>query len=180
MKALVIIDYVNDFVADGGALTCGQPAQEADDYIAAAAADFSKDGNFVVIASDNHQKNDRRSPEYRLFPAHCIEGTAGSELYGKTREAVRKVPEDLLIRSDKCRYSAFAGTHLDIKLRERGITDLYLTGVCTDICVLHTAVDAYNLGYTLFICEKGVVSFNPEGHRFALSHMKNILGASVI
>ena len=30
---------------------------------------------------------------------------------------------------------------------ERGITELCLTGVCTDICVLHTAVDAYNLGY---------------------------------
>ena len=26
-QALLIIDYTNDFVADGGALTCGQPGQ---------------------------------------------------------------------------------------------------------------------------------------------------------
>ena len=52
---------------------------------------------------------------------------------------------------DKRHYSAFSGTDLDIRLRERGITELCLTGVCTDICVLHTAVDAYNLGYQLMI-----------------------------
>ena len=45
---------------------------------------------------------------------------------------------------DKTRYSAFAGTDLEMKLRERGIEEVHLVGVCTDICVLHTAVDAYN------------------------------------
>ena len=57
---------------------------------------------------------------------------------------------------DKRHYSAFSGTDLDIRLRERGITELCLTGVCTDICVLHTAVDAYNLGYQLMIPERAV------------------------
>ena len=32
-KALLIIDYTNDFVADNGALTCGKPAQELEDYL---------------------------------------------------------------------------------------------------------------------------------------------------
>ncbi len=36
---------------------------------------------------------------------------------------------------DKRHYSAFSGTNLDIRLRERQITDIWLTGVCTDICV---------------------------------------------
>lgn len=52
---------------------------------------------------------------------------------------------------DKTRYSAFAGTDLELKLRERGITELHLIGVCTDICVLHTAVDAYNKGFDIVI-----------------------------
>lgn len=32
-KALLIIDYTNDFVADNGALTCGKSAQELEDYL---------------------------------------------------------------------------------------------------------------------------------------------------
>ena len=45
---------------------------------------------------------------------------------------------------DKTRFSAFAGTDLELLLRARGITELHLVGVCTDICILHTSVDAYN------------------------------------
>jgi len=81
---------------------------------------------------------------------------------------------------DKCRYSAFAGTNLDVKFRERGVREVYLVGVCTDICVLHTAIEAYNLGYKIFVCEKGVASFNADGHKFALAHMKNTLGAEIV
>ena len=43
----------------------------------------------------------------------------------------------------------FTGTDLDIRLRERRVTTVVLTGVLTDICVLHTAIDAYNLGYDI-------------------------------
>ena len=69
---------------------------------------------------------------------------------------------------------------MDIRLRERGITELCLTGVCTDICVLHTAVDAYNLGYQIVIPEKAVASFDATGHTWALNHFKNTLGAKII
>lgn len=32
-KALLIIDYTNDFVADNGALTCAKPAQGLEDWL---------------------------------------------------------------------------------------------------------------------------------------------------
>ena len=179
-KALIVIDYVNDFVASEGALTCGEPAQAVDGNIAALVDNFSQEGGFVVVATDKHAVDDTYSPEHKLFPAHCIAGAEGAALYGATREAVKNVGAKQLILIDKCRYSAFAGTNLDLKLRERGVRNVYLTGVCTDICVLHTAVDAYNLGYNIFVCENGVASFDAEGHRFALSHMKNRLGANIV
>ena len=179
-KALIIIDFVNDFVSSNGALTCGEPAQAIDSRIASLVDEFSKEGSFVVVASDQHDVSDTYSPEHKLFPPHCIENTDGSALFGATNEAVKQVDNKQLINISKCRYSAFAGTNLDIKLRERNVTDVCLVGVCTDICVLHTAVDAYNLGYNIFVCEDGVASFNADGHKFALAHMKSAMGAAII
>jgi nicotinamidase-related amidase len=179
MKALIIIDYVYDFVADDGKLTAGRPAQAIDKVIAGCVDRFAAAGDFIVTASDCHTAGDAFSPERALFPAHCLAGTSGAALYGATAGAVAGAPAGQVIAIDKARYSAFAGTSLDMKLRERGVTEVYLAGVCTDICVLHTAIDAYNLGYRLHVFEHGVASFNPAGHAFALSHFKNSLGATI-
>ena len=54
-----------------------------------------------------------------------------------------------------------------------------ISGVCTDICVLHTAISAYNLGYKISVPAEGVASFNQKGHEWALAHFKNSLGAEV-
>ena len=69
---------------------------------------------------------------------------------------------------------------MDNFLRERHIDTLHLTGVCTDICVLHTAIDAYNLNYKLVIHQDCVATFNPAGQKWALEHFKNSLGAQII
>jgi len=46
---------------------------------------------------------------------------------------------------DKTRYSAFAGTPLELMLRERNIKEIHIIGVCTDICVLHSIIKASKL-----------------------------------
>lgn len=74
----------------------------------------------------------------------------------------------------------FAGTPLDLILREWKIDTLHLTGVCTDICVLHTAMDAYNRCYNLVVHENGVASFDQTGHKWALNHFKTCLGAEIV
>lgn len=74
----------------------------------------------------------------------------------------------------------FFCTELDLYLREKGVKELYLVGVCTNICVLYTAADARNLGYTVNIYESGVASFDEEAHRFALKEAKNTLGCNII
>lgn len=179
MKALINIDYTNDFVADNGALTTGRPGQEIEDAIVKITRDFISQGEFVVFAIDGHDQRDHFHPENKLFPPHNLMGTTGRELYGKLKE-VYDQHEKACYYLDKRHYSAFSGTDLDIRLRERKITELHLVGVCTDICVLHTAVDAYNLGYDIVIYEKAVASFDEEGHKWALRHFKNTLGAKVI
>ena len=53
-------------------------------------------------------------------------------------------------------------------------------GVCTDICVLHTAADAPNRDYPVEMPTDCVATFDPDAHRWALQHMEKILGASLV
>ncbi|MFC6261381.1 cysteine hydrolase family protein [Levilactobacillus fujinensis] len=180
-QALLIIDYTNDFVADKGALTCGEPGQVLAPAIVSLANDVHQSGGWVLLPTDVHTPHDPYHPESKLFPPHNVRGSWGRELYGPVKTwYADHAANDNVWQFDKTRYSSFAGTDLDLRLRERHVDTLHLVGVCTDICVLHTAVDAYNLGYHLIIHENAVASFDPAGHAWALSHFKTALGAEVI
>ncbi|MCU6709016.1 cysteine hydrolase [Paenibacillus sp. J5C_2022] len=174
MKALIVIDYTNDFVT--GKLPCGDPAIAIEKPIVRLVEQFLASGDEVVMAVDLHREEDPYHPETKLFPPHNIEGTEGRRLYGDLH-SLYKHHEEEIYWMDKTRYSAFCGTDLDIRFRARGITELHLVGVCTDICVLHTAVDGYNNGYSLHIHEDAVASFNEAGHVWALGHFRHTLGA---
>ncbi|PKG21533.1 cysteine hydrolase family protein [Niallia nealsonii] len=179
MKALINIDYTFDFVE--GNLPCGEAAIDIEEKLVHITKEFIEAGDYTVFTIDLHMENDPFHPETKLFPRHNIKGTPGRDLYGSLKPLYEKHQNFPNVHwIDKTRYSAFAGTDLHIKLKERNITDLYLVGVCTDICVLHTAVDAYNLGYKLNIYEHAVASFNKSGHEWALQHFKETLGAAII
>ncbi|MCE3201397.1 cysteine hydrolase family protein [Paenibacillus sonchi] len=177
MRALIVIDFTNDFV--DGSLPVGQPAIDIAPRISGLTQAFVDSGDYVVMAVDLHEENDPYHPEAKLFPPHNLRGTAGRELYGSLKD-VYEQNRDSIYWMDKTRYSAFCGTDLTLKLRERGITELHLAGVCTDICVLHTAVDAYNKGFSIVVHKDAVASFNPEGHLWALGHFSGSLGAKVV
>jgi nicotinamidase-related amidase len=179
-KALINIDYTYDFVADDGALTCGEPGQKIENKIVERTEAFIRNGDFVVFAIDLHDQDDSYHPETQLFPPHNIRGTKGRELFGELKNIYEKNKElENVIYMDKTRYSAFAGTSLELKLRERGITEVHLVGVCTDICVLHTAVDAYNRGFKIVVYKDAVASFNQMGHEWALGHFEQTMGIIV-
>ncbi|MCE5286765.1 MAG: cysteine hydrolase [Pelosinus sp.] len=182
-KALIVIDYTYDFVAPNGALTCGLPGQQIEGRLAELINQFAEERQFIVIANDIHHENDTCHPESKLFPPHNLKDSQGCLLYGKVKETVESLAQSKfpnLYMIDKTRYSAFAGTDLALRLRERNIKELHLTGVCTDICVLHTAIDAYNLGFDMVVHADAVASFNQVGHEWALNHFARTLGAMVI
>ena len=180
-RALINVDYTYDFVADDGKFTCGAPGQAIEDKIVAITQEFIEAGDFVTFGIDAHIEGDKLHPETKLFPPHNIVGTAGMELYGGLKELYEKHKDaPNVFYFEKTRYSAFAGTNLELKLRERDIKEVHIVGVCTDICVLHTAVDAYNKGFDIVIHKDAVASFNPVGHEWALEHFEKTLGAKVV
>lgn len=179
-EALLVIDYSYDFVATDGKLTAGEPAQAIETSILNKIQEFHDQKNPIFFMMDIHHGNDPHHPESKLFPPHNIAGTDGRDLYGKVKEKYEEIQdENHVFFIDKTRYSAFVGTNLDQLLRERNIDRVVFTGVVTDICVLHSAMSAYNLGYNITVPTSCVASFNPEAHTVALEHMKNTLGATL-
>ena len=66
-KALINIDYTNDFVASDGSLTVGEPAQKLEKRITEISQEFLDAGEFVVFAIDTHHLNDPYHPETCLL-----------------------------------------------------------------------------------------------------------------
>jgi len=77
----------------------------------------------------------------------------------------------------KHRYSAFAGTDLELVLRARAIESCIVTGVSTNVCVESTLRAAFDLGYYIVVPQDGTASWSKElgdntlanvNHRFGL------------
>lgn len=180
-KALINVDYTYDFVAADGKLTCGTPGQDIENAIVSITKEFLDEGNFVAFGIDAHEENDQYHPETSTFPPHNVKGTSGMELYGELKALYDAHKNDAnVFYFEKTRFSAFTGTNLELKLRERGINELHLVGVCTDICILHTAIEAYNKGFDIVVHKDAVASFNQPGHEWALGHFEKTLGAKVV
>jgi len=176
-RALVLIDYIYDFVDDNGALTAGKPAQAIKDNVAGVINNLTED-DVLILANDCHLDGPEgtKHPESKLFPPHAIKGTKGRD------NILQKEIDDTKAQAiylDKTRYSAFCNTGLNDILHLNNVEKIYLAGVCTDICVMHTAIDAYNLGVNTTVLSNCVASFDANGHQFALNHFKNALGMEI-
>ncbi|MCG1011930.1 cysteine hydrolase [Tepidanaerobacter sp. GT38] len=171
MKALLVIDMLVDFIDEKGALSVGPAGQKIVPFVKEKVEEFREKGYPVVFICDNHERDDK---EFDMFPPHCIAQTKGARII----EELNVKDEDKIIR--KRRYSAFFGTDLDLYLREKGVDELFLVGVCTNICVLYTAADARNLAYKVNIYKDGVASFDEKAHEFALNEAEATLGCRVI
>ncbi len=170
-RALVVVDMIEDFVRDDGALYCGPSMARIVPVIQKELARARGAGDPVLYLTDNHLPDDA---EFRMFPPHAIAGTRGAQIVPELAPA----KDDVVI--PKRRYSGFFGTDLDITLRERGVDTLRLVGDCTNICVLFTAADARNLGYGVEVVREGVTSFDEEAHRSALKELEKTLGAKIV
>jgi isochorismate hydrolase len=78
-------------------------------------------------------------------------------------------PNDITIA--KKRYSAFFETDLDKILRSRGIQDLIISGVMTNLCCETTARDAFMRDYRVFFLIDGTATRRSELH---LATLKNL------
>lgn len=170
MKALFVIDMLNDFLRQGGALYCGDISRKIIPFVKEKIEEFHKSGNLVVFICDSHAPDDL---EFKMYASHCVENTEGAQIIDEL-----PVDEmDVIIR--KARYSAFYKTRLDDVLEEHNIDEVHVVGVCTSICVMDTVGDLRNRDYKVIVYKEGVADFDPNAHQFSLERMRKTYGAEI-
>jgi len=170
-KALIVVDMLNDFIDEKGALFCGKTARDIIPFVRQKIENYRNRKDTVIFLQDAHDENDA---EFEKFPRHCVAGTWGSDVIPEL------VPgsDDLIV--NKKRYSGFYGTHLDKILADRKITSVEVVGVCTSICVMDTVGGLANRDYSITVAIEGVADFDQAFHDFALKRMAQLYGAQIV
>jgi nicotinamidase-related amidase len=182
--ALVIIDMQRDFVEPGGfgealgndVALLRQAVPPTRRLLAAA----RKAGLYVIHTREGHRgdlsdlwpaKKERgrhrttigdRGPMGRIL----VRGEYGHEII----EELKPRPGEPIV--DKPGKGAFYATDLNEILKSRGIRQLIVCGVTTEVCVNTTVREANDRGYDCLVIEDCVASYIPELHVAALAMIK--------
>src|ERR671910_927429 len=171
-RALVVVDYQNDFAAPDGALAVPNGDAIADQINALAA---SGDYELVVATRDWHPADHNSFTEQGgVWPVHCVQGTNGAELHPALDQSAVDLVFDKGQDQATDGYSAFETPELGELLRDREIDNITVVGLATDYCVKNTALDGLREGFSVRVDSGGVrgVDVNPGDSDGALAEMR--------
>ncbi|AWB90350.1 cysteine hydrolase family protein [Salinibacterium hongtaonis] len=180
--ALIVVDVQNDFChPDGVSARKGHDVSAAVEMVprletlieearaAGATVIFIQTTHDLTVDSRvwNTRMGDIDTPEY---DPNCRTGTWGADFY-----VVAPKPGDLVV--NKHRYSAFAGTDLDMVLTTAGVKTIVLTGVATNVCVESTLRDGLFLEYNVALVPDCSAAYEPELHEGTIRNVQGMFGA---
>jgi ureidoacrylate peracid hydrolase len=184
--ALLVIDVLNDFCAEGGMMEReGQDLRHVQQMAEALPRllDTAREAGVLVVfvrnvysTEENHYLSDvwleqaarRRSGSYTVWPV-CGAGSWEGDFY-----SVRPLAEEPVIT--KHRFSAFHNTDLETVLRAHSVRSVVLAGVATDVCVETTAREAFVRDYYVVFLSDGTATYNRPSHEATLAVIDRFFG----
>ncbi len=167
--AVIVVDMQKDFCYDDGALFVGEHVKDIIPKIGTLVEEARSAGLQLVFTQDWHSPDD---DEFAIWGRHCVQNTMGAELIDEL-----SAENAFMVRKKK--YSAFFESGLEAHLRATGVRALIITGVVTNICVLHTAIDAALRGFMIVVPEDCVAALDDYGQEYGLYHIENVLKGRV-
>jgi ureidoacrylate peracid hydrolase len=170
--ALLLIEYQNDFVSEGGALHDGVKAvMESTNMLAntmEVATKARASGVTVMFAPISFATGYREiTPEpYGILKGVVdanafVRGTWGAEIVSSLAPGAK----DIIIEG-KRGLDTFASTNLDFILRSLGIKTLVVAGFLTNCCVESTARTGYEKGFSIVALSDCTATLSTEEQRF--------------
>lgn len=94
------------------------------------------------------------------WPEHCVAGTPGAAFAPGLRLPAESWIISKATQPDRDAYSGFEGTTLGDWLRHQHAARLFVGGLATDYCVLHTVLDACERGFGTFVLDDAIAAVN--------------------
>jgi nicotinamidase-related amidase len=182
--ALVIIDMQRDFVYPGGFgealgndVSLLRKAVPPTEQVLSAAREA---GIFVVHTREGHRPDLSDLPPSKKVRGKLATGIGDQGPMGRILvrgEYGHDIVDELKPRPgepvvDKPGKGAFYATDLDAILRTRGIQQLVVCGVTTEVCVNTTVREANDRGYDALVLEDCVASYFPEFQKVGIEMIK--------
>ena len=168
-KALLIIDFQNDFTA-GGALEVPDG-----DAIAAPVKRLANRFDLVAATRDWHPPDHASFQEQGgPWPVHCVRGTHGADFHPAMHDVSLDAVVDVGQGRDDEGYSGFENSDLARILHEHNVREVFVCGLATDYCVRASTIDARRQGFDVTVVEDAVrgVEVNPGDSERALRDMR--------
>ena len=157
-KLLVWVDAQNDFISRGGKLSFDNGAGDPNLVVRMYAFLNKLDENTfdkVVVTYDTHSESTYYdTDEAKNFPIHCVKGTKGHELV--VDEALLDKAGREIFRLEKDTHDMFADNENTMKLPDgflKGVPDVYVAGVASDICNRCAMEGFLERGHRVFVIE---------------------------
>lgn len=169
-SVLLLVDWINPLDHEGAQALAG-PALAAARATARLKSRLVSMGVQCIYANDNYGL--WRSDFHELV-ANCRErGGASAAL----AELLSPRSDDMAVV--KPRHSAFYETPLQLLLQQLEAREIVLAGLASEWCVLFTAMDAYERGYSVWTPQDCIASESTEQHVAAVRYMRDVLGVKV-
>ena len=173
--ALLIADVQNDFLP-GGALGISG-GDEILPVLVTYMRRFEAKGLPIFLTRDWHPPNHTSfHHQGGPWPVHCVAASPGSLPPPSFQTPPSAVLIYKAIDANQEAYSAFEHTALHRHLEALGVRRLFVGGLATDYCVLHTVKDARTLGYEVCLLTDAIraVNVHPEDGRQAEAVMQQL------
>jgi nicotinamidase/pyrazinamidase len=178
--ALIVVDVQNDFLP-GGSLAAPR-GEEVVPVLRRAVERFAAAGLPIFATRDWHPVDHASFHEQGgPWPPHAVWGTWGARFAdGLDLPAWIRVVSKGSERDDQS-YSEFERTDLEEQLHELGAHHLFVGGIATEYCVLHTVLDALDRDFAVSLLRDGIgaIDVRPGDGERAIEEMVRH-GAAVI
>jgi nicotinamidase/pyrazinamidase len=183
-SALLIVDVQNDFCPGGSLAVAG--GDEVVPVMNRYAEAFTAAGRLVIADRDYHPRRTTHFVQFGgAWPPHCVQGTFGAEYHPDLVLPPETVHVVKGMGAEEDAYSVFqgkdsTGQSFEELLAQHGIRKLFVGGLATDYCVLHTVLDARKAGYEVVVLADAIraVNVQPGDGDRALEQMREA-GATI-
>ena len=173
--ALLLIEYQNDFVSEGGAQHDAVKTVMADtDMLAHSRSVVDQARARGVTVMHAPISFAAGYPEVPNDAYGILAGIVEAQAFRKgswgvaIADSMAPVDGDIVIEG-KRGLDCFASTNIDFILRQRGITDLVIAGFLTNCCVESTMRSAYERGFRVVTLTDCTATLSPEEQAAAVS-----------